>query len=110
MINPQSAYMERFNQLWPNQGNTSIRLHAFGMDAYLIAKQLPEMRANNHYSVGGETGQLTVNNQCVIQRQMDWGKFSSHGIVSLSTTHIPTATIPDATNNIDLISGDTPAQ
>ncbi|WP_297479856.1 penicillin-binding protein activator [uncultured Photobacterium sp.] len=110
LINPHSAYMERFNQLWPNQGNTSIRLHAFGMDAYALAKQLPVMRANHHHAVQGETGQLTVNNQCVVQRQIDWGKFSSEGITPLSTTQMPAATISDTPDNIDLINGDTPAQ
>ncbi|KAE8176707.1 YraN family protein [Photobacterium carnosum] len=110
LINPQSAYMERFNQLWPNQGNTSIRLHAFGMDAYAIAKQLPEMRANHHHTIQGETGQLAMNNQCVVQRQIDWGKFSNDGITPLSTTQMPAATISDTPDSIDLISGGTPAQ
>ena len=113
LINPQAGYMERFNQLWPHQGNTSIRLHAFGMDAYLIAKKLPEMRANNHYSVQGETGQLSVNNHCVVQREMDWGKFSSQGITPLTATHTPTAPLSSTTNaadNINLINGESSAQ
>ena len=110
LINPQPGYMNRFNKLWPNQGNTSIRLHAFGMDAYLLANQLPEMRANSHYSIKGATGQLSVNNQCVVQREIDWGKFSRDGITPLTVTHTPTAPISAATHNINLISGETSAQ
>lgn len=83
------------------------------MDAYLIAKKLPEMRANNHYSVQGETGQLSVNNHCVVQREMDWGKFSSQGITPLTATHTPTAPLSSTTNaadNINLINGESSAQ
>lgn len=110
LINPQPGYMARFNKLWPNQGNTSIRLHAFGMDAYLIANQLPEMRINSHYSIEGDTGRLSVNNQCVVQRELDWGKFTRDGIKPLIITQTPITPISDTTHNINLISGDIPAQ
>ncbi len=80
LINPPADYMERFNQLWPNEGNTSIRLHAFGMDAYLLSKELPQMRAMGDYTTQGATGKLSADSQCVINRQIDWGKFTADGI------------------------------
>ena len=76
----QPSYMERFNQLWPNEGNTSVRLHAFGMDAYLLSNELPQLRAMSDYTTQGVTGKLSADSQCVVHRQIDWGKFTVDGI------------------------------
>ncbi|MGF1870668.1 penicillin-binding protein activator [Photobacterium indicum] len=80
IINPESGFMERFDSLWPNESNTSIRLHAFGMDAYKMVTELPQMRVVDNYTVQGMTGQLGIDNQCVVQREMDWAVFTSDGI------------------------------
>ncbi|PSV45474.1 YraN family protein [Photobacterium sp. GB-36] len=80
LINPPASYMERFNQLWPNEGNTSVRLHAFGMDAYLLSNELPQLRAMSDYTTQGVTGKLSSDSQCVIHRHIDWGKFTADGI------------------------------
>ncbi|KJF81172.1 penicillin-binding protein activator [Photobacterium angustum] len=80
LVNPPASYMERFNQLWPNEGNTSVRLHAFGMDAYLLSNELPQLRAMSDYTTQGVTGKLSADGQCVIHRQIDWGKFTADGI------------------------------
>jgi hypothetical protein len=80
IINPELGFMERFDSLWPNESNTSIRLHAFGMDAYKMVNELPQMRVVDNYTVQGMTGQLGIDNQCVVQREMDWAVFTPNGI------------------------------
>ncbi len=50
------------------------------MDAYLLSKELPQMRAIGDYTTQGATGKLSADSQCVINRQIDWGKFTADGI------------------------------
>jgi len=80
LIDANHNFMERYNELWPNQKNTDIRLHAFGMDAYKMIAELPQMRVVEHYTTQGKTGQLSIDDQCVIQRQISWAIFSGNGI------------------------------
>lgn len=80
LIEANHNFMERYNELWPNQKNTDIRLHAFGMDAYKMIAELPQMRVVDNYTTEGKTGQLSLDDQCVIQRQISWAIFSGSGI------------------------------
>ena len=80
LIEANQNFMERYNELWPNQNNTDIRLHAFGMDAYKMITELPQMRVVENYTTEGKTGQLSLDDQCVIQRQLSWAIFSGSGI------------------------------
>ncbi|EPE37767.1 hypothetical protein O1U_0228 [Candidatus Photodesmus katoptron Akat1] len=52
-------------------------MQALGIDAYTLIQQLPKMKIISDYSIQGQTGILSVNNQCVIQRKMTWAK---HGL------------------------------
>ncbi|WP_299019147.1 penicillin-binding protein activator [uncultured Photobacterium sp.] len=80
LVNANHNFMARYNELWPNTKNTDIRLHAFGMDAYKMIAELPQMRVVDNYTTPGKTGQLSINDQCVIQRQLSWAIFSGNGI------------------------------
>ncbi len=48
------------------------RLEALGMDAYKLLGELPQMKLLPGYSVDGQTGVLSINNNCVVQRELDW--------------------------------------
>ena len=80
LIEANQSFMESYNELWPNQKNTDIRLHAFGMDAYKMIAELPQMQVVENYTTEGKTGQLSLDDQCVIQRQLSWAMFSGRGI------------------------------
>ncbi|PSW04598.1 penicillin-binding protein activator [Photobacterium lipolyticum] len=80
LVDPDQRFMERFSQLWPNQNNTTVRLHAFGMDAYKMITELPQMRVVDNYTTPGKTGQLGIDDQCVVQRQISWAVFTGNGI------------------------------
>ncbi|MDO6706435.1 penicillin-binding protein activator [Photobacterium sp. 1_MG-2023] len=77
---PDQPFMQQFEQLWPGQKNGMIRLHAFGMDAYRMITELPQMKVVDHYSTQGRTGQLSLDDHCVVQRQLDWAVFTPNGI------------------------------
>ncbi|UTV28071.1 penicillin-binding protein activator [Photobacterium atrarenae] len=80
LVDANHHFMTRFNELWPNASNTDLRLHAFGMDAYQMITELPQMQAVDNYSTQGKTGRLSLDEQCVIQRQLSWAMFSGNGV------------------------------
>ncbi|PTC03522.1 YraN family protein, partial [Vibrio mediterranei] len=66
------AQMTKF---WPKSSNAEKRLQALGMDAYSLTKELPQLKAVQGYSVDGQTGTLSVDSDCVVQRQISWGVY-----------------------------------
>ncbi|GEM74232.1 penicillin-binding protein activator [Vibrio sagamiensis] len=74
LINPDLTIKTQMNELWPNQSNTEKRLEAMGMDAYKLINELPQMKLLSGYSVDGQTGRLTIDNQCIVQRKLDWAE------------------------------------
>lgn len=44
------------------------------MDAYKLILELPQMKVMPEYSVKGQTGTLTINNECVVQREVSWAE------------------------------------
>ncbi|ELR66372.1 LppC putative lipoprotein [Photobacterium marinum] len=80
LVDANHNFMARYNELWPNAQNKDIRLHAFGMDAYKMIAELPQMRVVDNYSTSGKTGRLSLDDECVIQRQLSWAIFSGNGI------------------------------
>ncbi len=74
LINPDPTIATQMNELWPDQSNMEKRLEALGMDAYLMLGELPQMKLLPGYSVDGQTGVLSINNNCVVQRELDWAE------------------------------------
>ena len=65
------------NQLWPKNSNTERRLQALGMDAYQLMVELPQMKVVEGYSIQGKTGTLSINDQCIVQREISWAERSA---------------------------------
>lgn len=63
------------NKFWPKSSNAEKRLQALGMDAYTLTKELPQLKAVEGYSVDGQTGVLTLDQSCIVQRQISWGVY-----------------------------------
>ncbi len=64
----------QLEQLWPGQNNSQKRLQALGMDAYQLLNELPEMKVVPEYNVQGRTGILSLDDQCVVQREISWAE------------------------------------
>lgn len=71
--------------LWPNKLATSPRLYAFGIDAYKLSNQLPQLLTLTDIGISGMTGILTLDQQHRIQRKLTWAKFNN-GIAKLLST------------------------
>ncbi|ODS10388.1 penicillin-binding protein activator [Vibrio scophthalmi] len=74
LIQPNSAIEAQMNQMWPKGSNAEKRLQALGMDAYLLMEQLPQMKVVNGYRIDGNTGVLSIDNNCVVQREISWAE------------------------------------
>jgi len=74
LINPDPTIAAAMNELWPDQSNMEKRLEALGMDAYKLIGELPQMKLLPGYSVSGQTGVLSINNNCVVERELDWAE------------------------------------
>ncbi|MEL4013012.1 penicillin-binding protein activator [Dryocola clanedunensis] len=57
------------------------RLYAMGVDAWSLANHFSQIRQVPGYQVSGNTGTLSASQDCVINRKLNWLKFSQGQIV-----------------------------
>ncbi|MDE1310229.1 YraN family protein [Vibrio aestuarianus subsp. cardii] len=77
LIHPNPQLDSQMNQLWPKNSNTERRLQALGMDAYQLMVELPQMKVVEGYNIQGKTGTLSINDQCIVQREISWTERSA---------------------------------
>jgi outer membrane PBP1 activator LpoA protein len=77
LVNPKASIKAQMDQLWPRESNTEIRFKALGMDAYQLVTQLPQMQAIPDYQIQGQSGKLSIDDRCIVQRELDWGEYDS---------------------------------
>ncbi len=89
------AQMTKF---WPKSSNAEKRLQALGMDAYSLTKELPQLKAVEGYSVKGQTGTLSVDSDCVVQRQISWGVYGQKPTQVTEAVDTQTSSSEDGTD------------
>ncbi|ADO46828.1 penicillin-binding protein activator [[Enterobacter] lignolyticus] len=60
------------------------RLYAMGVDAWALANHFSQMRQVPGFELNGNTGDLTANQDCVINRKLSWLKYQQGQIVPAS--------------------------
>ncbi|WP_208623258.1 penicillin-binding protein activator [Vibrio hangzhouensis] len=75
LIEEDAQLEAQMTKFWPKSSNAEKRLQALGMDAYSLTKELPQLKAVEDYSVEGKTGILTIDSDCVVQRQIAWAVY-----------------------------------
>ncbi|HVS77603.1 MAG TPA: penicillin-binding protein activator [Steroidobacteraceae bacterium] len=71
------------SQAWPAGGPARGRLFAFGFDAYRIAEALRQNSAPSSLDISGLTGELTLDPDGRIRRQLNWAQFHGGEITPL---------------------------
>lgn len=71
------------SQAWPAGGPQRGRLFAFGFDAYRLAEALRENKAPSALDLSGLTGQLTLQPDGRIHRQLIWAQLRGGEITQL---------------------------
>ncbi|WED21447.1 penicillin-binding protein activator [Vibrio sp. JC009] len=74
LLNEDQLLNAQLNDLWPDQSNAQKRLQALGMDAYDLIRELPKMKVVPGYQLSGQTGVLSLGEQCIIQREISWAE------------------------------------
>ncbi|OOF26066.1 hypothetical protein BZJ19_05890 [Salinivibrio proteolyticus] len=86
LVSPDSEAHQQHARRHPAQSNNTARLHALGVDAYALLTGLPQMQALPGYQVNGQTGQLSLGDNCVINRKMQWARFGKTDIEPVTPT------------------------
>lgn len=76
LIHPTPSIKQQMAQIWPESSNAERRLQALGMDAYQLMVELPQMKIVEGYTIDGQTGVLSIDDQCVVQREISWAEHS----------------------------------
>jgi outer membrane PBP1 activator LpoA protein len=74
LIEPNNPIATQAAELWPRTSNADRRLQALGMDAYQLMLELPQMKAVKGYTISGQTGVLGIDQNCIVQREISWGR------------------------------------
>ncbi len=77
LIQTDTALKAQMDNLWPKKSNAEKRLQALGMDAYLLMEHLPQMKVIEGYQTQGQTGTLSIDDQCVVQREVSWSEYGA---------------------------------
>lgn len=64
-----------------NNDYSLARLYAMGVDAWSLANHFSQMRQVQGFQLNGNTGTLTANGDCVINRKLTWLKYQQGQVV-----------------------------
>ncbi|MFK8257827.1 penicillin-binding protein activator [Erwinia sp. AnSW2-5] len=67
-----------------NNDYSLVRLYAMGIDAWTLANHFSEMRSLPGFQIKGDTGNLSANQDCVINRKLVWSQYRQGQIVPAS--------------------------
>ncbi len=74
LIHPDVSVEHQMDKLWPQDTNGERRLQALGMDAYRLMMELPQMKIVQGYTINGQTGVLSIDDRCLVHRDISWAK------------------------------------
>jgi outer membrane PBP1 activator LpoA protein len=58
-----------------NNDYSLVRLYAMGMDAWTLANHFNQMRQSPGFTLDGNTGKLSADTDCVINRKLTWNQY-----------------------------------
>ncbi|MDU5836665.1 MAG: penicillin-binding protein activator [Pantoea sp.] len=77
------ALMQRAAQSF-NNDYSLVRLYAMGIDAWTLANSFNQVRQSPGFTIDGNTGKLSANQDCVINRTLSWSQYRQGEIVPAS--------------------------
>jgi outer membrane PBP1 activator LpoA protein len=79
LADPDPQVKEQYEFIWEEASHAQKRLFALGMDAYSLTHALPNMKLYPEYEYKGQTGVLSIDERCVVDRQLSWAEFGADG-------------------------------
>lgn len=77
------ALMQQAAKMFNNHYSL-VRLYAMGIDAWTLANHFNEMRTLPGFQVKGDTGSLSADQDCVINRKLVWNQYRQGQIVPVN--------------------------
>ena len=71
---PPAAARETAERIWPDRAGPRGRLHAFGYDAFRLVGELRRLRGKSSTPLPGLTGQLEVDAEGRVHRELNWAQ------------------------------------
>ena len=75
LLDSNTSLHQQVTSQWPQAAGSLGRLYAMGMDAYTLAPRLSQLKALPDNRIDGLTGQLRMNPNQRIERQLPWAEF-----------------------------------
>lgn len=72
LLDERNPLREQVSRQWPQAGGSLGRLYAMGIDAYLLAPRLSQLKALPDTRIHGQTGTLALTEQQRIERELPW--------------------------------------
>ncbi len=82
--NPEPEIKAELTRLDPTASNKYPRLMALGVDSYRLIPYLPRLSVKNYEHFEGVTGNLSLDNDRQVHRQLKWARFNKGIPVSMS--------------------------
>ncbi|MBM7037471.1 penicillin-binding protein activator [Vibrio ulleungensis] len=77
LADPDPKVKEQYEFIWEKSSHAQKRLFALGMDAYSLTHALPNMKLEPEFEYKGQTGVLSIDESCVVDRQLSWAEFGA---------------------------------
>ncbi|MGL4600997.1 MAG: penicillin-binding protein activator, partial [Plesiomonas sp.] len=85
LTTPNSPAAQRVAQIWHNSDYSLSRLYAMGMDAWSLANHMNELRQVNGYQYAGQTGVLSADETCTIDRKLSWLRYKNGSLLPVES-------------------------
>lgn len=89
-----NAFKTSFNTTWKDQ-RAYTRLFALGIDAYNIVQNLKYLQSHEYARFSGETGNISMDENQRLHRELLWAQFKNGKPVYLDLTIVPLKTAAD---------------
>jgi len=77
LLEERNPLREQVARQWPQAGGSLGRLYAMGIDAYLLAPRLSQLKALPETRIHGQTGILSLTEQQRIERELPWAQIQN---------------------------------
>src|SRR5690606_36563102 len=71
-LDERNPLRDQVSRQWPQASGSLGRLYAMGIDAYLLAPRLSQLKALPETRIQGQTGILGMTEQQRIERELPW--------------------------------------
>lgn len=85
VMDEQSPHRKQIDKVMPRQSMGNLRLFALGFDSYNLIEQLKQLEVVEGYSFQGLVGELTLDEDNMVDSTLQWGQYQRGKLVEITT-------------------------